>query len=59
MYSDRRRALTDKVVEKSPTKKIYRSPELRIYGDIHRMTQLNTPIVGHQDNPHNPNKGTA
>ena len=42
--------MTDKVAEKSPTKRIYRSPELRVYGDIHRITQANDPIQGQFDN---------
>ena len=50
--------MTDNVAEKSPTKKTYRSPELHVYGDIHRITQLNTPLQGQHDGP-NPNKGTA
>ena len=43
--------MTDNLAEKSPTKRIYRSPELRVYGDIHRITEMNPSNHGFGDAP--------
>ncbi len=48
--------MTDNLAEKSPTKKIYRSPELRVYGDIHRMTQTDPKGVNSLDSIHGSTK---
>ena len=50
--------MTDKVAEKSPTKRVYRSPELRVYGDINRITQTLQMISNNEDTIHGKNLKT-
>ena len=51
--------MTDNLAEKSPTKRVYRSPELRVYGDINRITQTLQMISQNEDTIHGKNLKTV